>query len=80
MAQENNHHSLIYSAHGDYDKEKAILKHLESGRVDGVIMRITSNSKEHTHIEALIEASIKVVFFDRIGESFATTKITTDDY
>lgn len=80
VAQENNYQSLIYLTHDDYDKEKSILRHLESGRVDGVIMSIASNTKEHNHIKALIEAGINVVFFDRIGESFATTKITTDDY
>ena len=77
VAHENNYHSLIYLTHDDYDKEKSILRHLESGRVDGVIMSIASNTKDHNHIKALIEAGINVVFFDRIGESFATTKITT---
>ena len=80
VAQENNYHSLIYLTHDDYDKEKSILRHLESGRVDGVIMSIASNTKDHNHIKALMEADINVVFFDRIGESFTTTKITTDDY
>ena len=80
VAQENNYHSLIYLTHDDYDKEKSILRHLESGRVDGVIMSIASNTKDHNHIKTLIEAGINVVFFDRIGESFTTTKITTDDY
>ncbi len=80
VAQENKYHALIYLTHDDYEKEKAILHHLESGRVDRVIMSIASNTKQHTHIEALIEAGINVVFFDRIGESFSTTKITTDDY
>ena len=80
VAQENKYHALIYLTHDDYEKEKVILHHLESGRVDGVIMSIASNTKQHTHIEALIEAGINVVFFDRIGESFSTTKITTDDY
>jgi LacI family transcriptional regulator len=80
VAQENNYHALIYLTHDDYDKEKSILRHLESGRVDGVILSIASNTVDHKHIEALIEAGIQVVFFDRIGESFSSTKITTDDY
>jgi LacI family transcriptional regulator len=80
VAQENNYHALIYLTHDDYDKEKSILRHLESGRVDGVILSIASNTVDHQHIEALIEAGIQVVFFDRIGESFSSTKITTDDY
>ncbi|MFC4231553.1 LacI family DNA-binding transcriptional regulator [Parasediminibacterium paludis] len=80
VAQENNYHALIYLTHDDYDKEKSILHHLQSGRVDGVIMSIASNTKDHSHIEELIQAGIQVIFFDRIGESFSTTKITTDDY
>ncbi|MDI9366637.1 MAG: LacI family DNA-binding transcriptional regulator [Flavobacterium sp.] len=80
VAQENNYHALIYLTHDDYDKEKSILRHLESGRVDGVILSIASNTVDHKHIETLIEAGIQVVFFDRIGESFSNAKITTDDY
>lgn len=80
VAQENNYHALIYLTHDEYEKEKSILRHLESGRVDGVIMSIASNTVDHKHIEALIEAGIQVVFFDRIGESFSSSKITTDDY
>ncbi len=80
VAQENNYHALIYLTHDEYEKEKSILRHLESGRVDGVIMSIASNTVDHHHIETLIDAGIQVVFFDRIGESFSSTKITTDDY
>jgi len=80
IAQENKYHALIYLTHDDYEKEVAILKHLQSGRVDGVIMSIASNTKQHDHIEALIQAGIQIIFFDRIGESIATTKVTTDDF
>ena len=80
VAQENNYHALIYLSHDDYNKEVSILRHLQSGRVDGVIMSIASNTKDHAHVTALMEAGIQVIFFDRIAESIATTKITTDDF
>lgn len=38
VAQQKNYHVLIYLTHEDYEKEKQILKHLQSGRVDGILL------------------------------------------
>ena len=78
-AQENDYHALIYLTHDSYEKEVSILNHLQRGRVDGVIMSLSANTQNFDHLTALIEADIPVVFFDRVAEDIATTKITTND-
>ncbi|MBC7937622.1 MAG: LacI family DNA-binding transcriptional regulator [Rhizobacter sp.] len=79
-AQEKEYHVLIYLTHESFTKEQAILKDFQSGRVDGVLMSITSETSTHNHIQELYDSGMPIVFFDRVCESIDTAKITTDDF
>ena len=80
IAQENDYHVLIYLTHEDIEKEKGIMKHLENKRVDGVLMSVTMNTNNQTHLSDFQQKGIPIVFFDRICHEIETTKVTTDDY
>lgn len=80
IAQENDYHVLIYLTHEDIEKEKGIMKHLENKRVDGVLMSVTMNTSNQTHLSEFQQKGIPIVFFDRICNEIETAKITTDDY
>ncbi len=80
IAHEKDHHVLIYITHDDCSKEESILKDLQNGRVDGVIMSLSGTTKTYNHITELIGANIPVVFFDRICYEIETAKVTTDDF
>lgn len=80
MAQEKGYHVLIYLTHESVAKEEAILKDFQSGRVDGILMSITSETESHLHIEELHSKGMPIVFFDRVCEDIDTAKITTDDF
>lgn len=79
VAIEKGYHALIYLTHENFEREKEILKDLESGRVDGVIMSLALKTNSYDHIKALHKA-VPLVFFDRICEEIDTAKITTNDY
>lgn len=79
VAIEKGYHALIYLTHENFEREKEILKDLESGRVDGVIMSLALKTNSYDHIKVLHKA-VPLVFFDRICEEIDTAKITTNDY
>ncbi len=79
-AQNNNYHALIYLTHESYEKEASVLKHLQGGRVDGVIMSVAAETKDFKHIQNLIDADIQVVFFDRVCEEISASKVTINDF
>ncbi len=79
IAIEKGYHALIYLTHENVDREIQILKDLEFGRVDGVIMSVTMKTTSFEHIKTL-NNKIPLVFFDRICEEVDTAKITTNDY
>lgn len=80
IAQEKGYHVLIYLTHEDMQKEVAITKLLQNGRVDGIMMSLSEQTSGTSHLEALQEKGIPLVFFDRIAEQMDAPKVTTDDY
>jgi LacI family transcriptional regulator len=79
IAIEKGYHALIYLTHEKIAREKAILKDLQSGRVDGVLMSVTVETESVEHIREL-NSKVPLVFFDRVCEEIDTAKVTTDDY
>lgn len=80
IASLNGYHVLIYLTHDDYHKEVSILSHLANGRVDGILMSLSSDTHDHSHLEELISKEIPIVFFDRVCEGISAAKVTNDDY
>lgn len=80
VAQEKGYHVLIYLTHENFEKEKMILKDFESGRVDGVLLSVTRETTQVSHIEELMSRGVPLAFFDRVLEQIETTKIITNDY
>lgn len=80
IAQEKGYHVLIYLTHEEQEKEIAITKILQNGRVDGILISLSSNTEGTSHIEELKENGIPLVFFDRVAENMDSPKVTTDDY
>jgi LacI family transcriptional regulator len=80
VAQEKDYHILVYITHDDYNRELSIIKHLQSGRVDGVLMSLSVSTKDYSHLNELIEYNVPIVFFDRICHEIETAKVITDDF
>lgn len=80
IAQEKGYHVLIYLTHEDIEKEKSVTNLLQNGRVDGVMISVSSQTKDIKHLQNLMNNDIPIVFFDRVAEKIDAPKITTDDY
>ena len=80
IAESKGYHVLIYLSHEKYAIEKNILEDCQSGRVDGVLISISSETKSVDNITALQANDIPVVFFDREQEGIETARVTTNDF
>ncbi|HET7897193.1 MAG TPA: LacI family DNA-binding transcriptional regulator [Flavisolibacter sp.] len=80
IAQRKGYHVLIYLTYEACEKEQKILEDIQSGRVDGVLMSVASETYTTDHIEALNAAGLPLVFFDRTVQEITTAKVRTDDY
>jgi LacI family transcriptional regulator len=80
IAESKGYHVLIYLSHEKFANEKNILEDCQSGRVDGVLISISSETNTAEHINKLQVQNIPVVFFDREHEAIETARVTTNDF
>jgi LacI family transcriptional regulator len=79
IAQEKGYHVLIYMTHEDREKEIAIFKLLQTGRVDGIMLSLSEQTCDITHLRELKERGIPLILFDRITHQLDVTTVTTDN-
>ena len=79
-AQKKGYHVLIYQTHDDVQQEISISKHLQNGRVDGILISLSSQTSTTDHLQDIKNNGIPIVFFDRVAEDISAPKITTNDY
>lgn len=53
VAQEKGYHVIIYLSHEDFNREVAFTRLLHSGRVDGVLISVSSTTIDYTHLHEL---------------------------
>ena len=80
VAHDKGYHVLIYLTHESFEREEAILKEFQSGRVDGILISVSGETVSSDHIKEVIAAGMPLVFFDRVCEDVETAKIITDDF
>ena len=80
VAQKKRYHVLIYLTYESFSKEEAILKDFNSGRVDGVLLSVATETSNSDHINDLRDKNIPIVFFDRVLDDIATYKVSTNDF
>ena len=80
VAEKKGYHVLIYLSHEKFSNEKSILTECCSGRVDGVLMAVSSETTDADHIVKLQQQNIPIVFFDREFEGLHVAKVITNDF
>lgn len=80
IAEKKGYHVLIYLSHENFAIEQSFVEDCRSGRVDGLLISVTSETQNGAHIQKLLDEKLPVVFFDRELESIAAPKVITNDY
>lgn len=80
VAQEHGYHLLVYNTHEDVEKEKKIVNLLLNGRADAIVMSVSSQTSDISHLRKLHDRGLPIIFFDRICDEIPTTKFITNDY
>ena len=61
-------------------KERANTITMFNSRVDGLIVSLSSDTKDFTHFDTFIKKGIPIVFFDRIAKEIDATKVLIDNF
>jgi LacI family transcriptional regulator len=79
IARQHGYHVLVYQTHENSEIEMEFTRRLLSGRVDGILISVTSETQNNQHFKDIIN-ELPIVFFDRAFEDLSAVKIITDDY
>ena len=80
IAYEKGYHVIITQSHESYDREVVNLEHLANSSVDGLLISMSSQTVDYSHVQKFHERGLPIVFFDRIIDQIKTFKVTIDDY
>jgi LacI family transcriptional regulator len=80
IAYSSGYKVIICQSNEKFDREVINLNALISGRVDGVLMSISKETKQFDHFLQTTNRGIPLIFFDRICEEMPTSRVVVDDY
>jgi LacI family transcriptional regulator len=80
VAYDKGYNVIISQSHESYDKEVMTLQYLSSRSIDGLLISVSTATKDLQHLKALHERGFPIVFFDRIVEDIHTHKVMVDNF
>lgn len=79
VTSSNDYFSIVTQSHESYQREIENVENLAWRCVDGLLVSISAETQDLSHFKRLQDQGIPVVFFDRIGTSIKTHKVSVDN-
>ncbi|SKB58474.1 transcriptional regulator, LacI family [Parapedobacter luteus] len=79
VAYGKGYHVIISQSHDAYEREVVNMQHLANRAVDGLLISMSAETKDFSHIVNLHEQGLPIVFFDRIIDAFETHTVTSNN-
>lgn len=80
IAYQKGYNVIISQSHDSYEREVVNIAHLANRSVDGLLISMSAQTTDYSHIEHLHKQGMPIVFFDRILDSINTFKVTTNNF
>ena len=80
VAKISGYHALIYVTDDEIMKEQDFIRSVSNGRVDGIVMSVSGESRDHSYLSQVDFNRLPIVLFDRIYDDVELPKVVTDDY
>lgn len=80
IAYNKGYHVIISQTHDSYDREVINVEHLANRSVDGLLISLSAETKDYSHLEKLHEQGLPIVFFDRVLNSMNTHKVSSNNF
>jgi LacI family transcriptional regulator len=80
IAYDRGYNVIISQTHESYDRELIDLQYLASRGVDGLLISLSTETTDLTHVKDLCKRGMPIVLFDRITEDINTHLVVTDNF
>jgi DNA-binding LacI/PurR family transcriptional regulator len=78
IAYDNGYNVIIAQSHESYEREVLNVQYLASRSIDGLLVTVSSETKDLAHLKGLHDRGFPIVFFDRIVDDMETHKVVVD--
>ena len=79
-AERCGYNVLICESNQKYDREVRIVNDLMKGRVDGIIICFSNQTRSFGHVEQVLNAAIPLVMLDKSTNMLSADQVVVDDY
>ncbi|OKS87634.1 LacI family DNA-binding transcriptional regulator [Mucilaginibacter polytrichastri] len=80
VAYNEGYNVIITQTHESYDLEVKNVGHLTHRSIDGLLISISTETKDIEHLLRLHKQGLPIVFFDRVSNEIETHKVIADNY
>ncbi len=80
IAYNNGYNVIIAQSRESFSREMLNLQFLTSRSVDGLIISVSTETKDFSFLQEFHEKGLPIVFFDRIVDQIDTHKVIVDNY
>lgn len=80
IAYKNGYNVIISQSRESSEREQINLNYLTSRSIDGMIISVSSETKDYSTLKELYDRGMPIVFFDRIVNEINTHKVIVDNY
>jgi LacI family transcriptional regulator len=79
VASDKDYHVIITQSHESYEREQKNLEHLVWRSVDGLLVSLSTETKDISHFQKIHDQGTPIVFFDRVTDLIKTHQVVSDN-
>ena len=80
IAYSKGYNVIIAQSRESFDREMMNLQYLTSRSIDGLIISVSTETRDFSYLKELHQKGMPIVFFDRIVDEIDTHKVIVDSY
>lgn len=80
IAYNKGYHVILSQTHDQYSREVINIEHLANRSIDGLLISMSAETKDYSHLEKLHKQGLPIVFFDRIVSDIDTYKVISNNF
>ncbi|RYU96849.1 LacI family DNA-binding transcriptional regulator [Emticicia agri] len=80
VAYDRGYHVVIFQSHESYERELSNIQHLVGRKVDGLLISLSGETTDVSHLQEIQRRGVPLVVFDRISNEIEANKVIADNF
>jgi LacI family transcriptional regulator len=80
IAYNRGYHVVIFQSYESYEREKINVQHIIARKVDGLLISLSGQTIDVSHLQKIQEKCLPLVLFDRVSDKIEAHKVVADNF